>query len=169
MSILPAPEVVRQLAAKYVRPPETPVPPVDPFKDANLDEVERAYVATVMSVMTKPGFKHVRERVRNGEIALAIEFGEVTWVDADQDSEALARVATPPTTETQDSIRRLIAEASAAGTALANVASQLEKTIQTPGQSESTDSVVSLVCAEWGIKPAEIHSKRPGLCYKGSR
>lgn len=51
---------------------------------ADLDEVERAFLATVTSVLLDPAMSESRRRLREGEITLAIEGDEVTWIDTDQ-------------------------------------------------------------------------------------
>ncbi len=48
-----------------------------------LDEVERAMLATLISVMTDPAMADVRTHVREGMLALCIEGDEVTWEETE--------------------------------------------------------------------------------------
>jgi hypothetical protein len=47
---------------------------------ANLDETDRALVATLVAALTQPGLAVLREQVRLGTLGLTVEDGEVTWL-----------------------------------------------------------------------------------------
>jgi len=47
---------------------------------ANLDETDRALVATLVAALTQPGLAVLREQVRSGALGLTVEDGEVTWL-----------------------------------------------------------------------------------------
>lgn len=57
---------------------------------ANLNEVERALLATLICVLTDEALNDTRHRLNAGEIALCVEGGEVTFMDTDQLADDLA-------------------------------------------------------------------------------
>ncbi len=46
----------------------------------DLDETERAFLATVQATLRAPGMSEFRRRLRAGELALVVEDGEIVFL-----------------------------------------------------------------------------------------
>ncbi len=56
----------------------------------NVDELDRELIASLVSVLSDPAMAETRTRLRDGFLALAVESGEVTWIDTDRVADELA-------------------------------------------------------------------------------
>lgn len=56
----------------------------------NVDELDRALISSLVCVLTDPQMADTRNRLRDGFLALAVESGEVTWIDTDRVADELA-------------------------------------------------------------------------------
>lgn len=160
-----APLLPEEARAYYARLQTASAPKVSPAdaptanKLDGLDEVERAFIATVEAVFIDPKLAGARQRLRDGEIALSIESGEVTWIDADQVADAIAKdVKVALDDSEKDAVRRLISECSVAASTLERAAARLERSLGSKTTSLSHDAVIGIVCAEWGVIPSQMFS-----------
>jgi hypothetical protein len=56
----------------------------------NVDELDRELISSLVCVLSDPQMAETRNRLRDGFLALAVESGEVTWIDTDRVADELA-------------------------------------------------------------------------------